>query len=99
VDWWESFCLGSIGAFASYVVLFFLPEVTTYLDDSVSIVRRRIVVFLVIMIVLVAVGGLVTMALEPADSKSALFMGMGWQGLVKGSSAFVAGLARPQNPA
>jgi len=97
LDWWQSFAFGVIGAAASYVVLFVLPELTRYLDDSVVIVKRRVVVFFLIMIVLLALGGLVTLALQPPDSKSALFMGMGWQGLVKGSSDFVAGLARQQS--
>lgn len=95
MEWWESFGLGVIGAFASYVILFFLPELTRYLDDSVVVVRRRIIVFALIMITLLSVGGLVTMALEPSDARSALFMGMGWQSLVKGSTDFLAGLTRP----
>lgn len=82
----ELFGWGIAGAFVSYVVAFLLPELIRYIEPDVRIIPRRVILFAIIMLVFMVVGGLVTWAIGASDNKAAFFTGLGWQGIVKGGA-------------
>jgi len=81
----EGFGWGAVGAFINSLVAFIIPELVSLLnDDKKKIGTRRVGLFCFLALFLIAIGGFVTMAFSPADPKTRLLTGLGWQGLLKG---------------
>lgn len=58
------------------------------------IVKRRIVIFILIMILFVVGGGLFTLAVGASDIRAAVFTGAGWQAIFKGGIESVSSLTK-----
>lgn len=79
----EIFGWGLAGAFVSYVAVFVLPELRRLLDKEADFDKRRLVIFGIILLFFVGVGGLLTLAIGDASvPKHAFFYGAGWEGIV-----------------
>ena len=81
----ETFAWGVLGAFLGYIFIFLLPQLRPIYNGSLIFNFRRIMVALLAVLILIACGGLLAVAMGDASHpKHAIFYGAGWEGFFKG---------------
>jgi hypothetical protein len=86
MSWQEAFGWGCVGASTGYAVVFAVPYLFASISRGhlVDVTPLRVLLLVIAIPMLVAVGGVVAIAVQPAAIKEAIITGAGAQGIVKG---------------